>query len=280
MVFMNTDILTLLQELEFTEYEAKAYLALLQKSPLSGYAVALNSGVPRSKIYEVLGGMEERGEVVVSHEATTLYSPLAPKELLARRKRHTEMCFSMAEKALESYCTVSQSRENIWNIAGYEAITNRVKEIIDRAEKRILLEICPEESELIRENLQKASHKGVKITIVAFGEIPLDFAHVYLHDSIDKIYQEHGGRWIILSADDKEVLAGVVSLGAESRAATTMHPGLVMPITEEIIHDLYIGEILKKHRDVLEESFGPNLKDLREKYNFGPDAVKRWLAIH
>ena len=56
---MNNDILSILRQLDFTEYEAKAYLALLKDSPLSGYAVALHSGVPRSKIYEVLSNMEE-----------------------------------------------------------------------------------------------------------------------------------------------------------------------------------------------------------------------------
>lgn len=275
---MSADVLKLLQELDFTEYEAKAYLALLQRSPLSGYAVALNSGVPRSKIYEVLGGMEERGEVIVSHETTALYSPLPPKQLLGQRKRHAEMCFSMAEKALESYSMASQNRENIWDITGHEAIMNRVKEIIGRAGSRVLLEICPEEAELIKEDLKAASCKGVDITIVAYGKIPFDFAHVYMHSSIDEIYTEYGGRWIILSIDDREVLAGIVSLESESRAAWSMHPGLVMPITEEIIHDLYILEMLKKHRNILEESFGPNLSTLRKRFNIGSAAVRQWLA--
>jgi hypothetical protein len=70
---MRLDVLAILQELSFTEYEAKAYLALLEKAPLSGYAVSLNSGVPRSKIYEVLGGMVARGDVMISQEDTPLY---------------------------------------------------------------------------------------------------------------------------------------------------------------------------------------------------------------
>jgi hypothetical protein len=41
-----------------------------------------------------------------------------------------------------------------------------------------------------------------------------------------------------------------------------------MPITEQIKHDLYIAVMLKEHRDVLEASFGPSLRDLRAQ--FGP----------
>ncbi|MFF2857390.1 helix-turn-helix domain-containing protein, partial [Peribacillus sp. NPDC058002] len=44
---MKENILDTLKNLNFTEYEAKAYLALLEESPLTGYAVAKNSGVPR-----------------------------------------------------------------------------------------------------------------------------------------------------------------------------------------------------------------------------------------
>ncbi|TCS81425.1 TrmB family transcriptional regulator [Pectinatus cerevisiiphilus] len=276
---MDTDILAVLQRLDFTEYEAKAYLALLEKAPLSGYAVALNSGVPRSKVYEVLGGLEKRGVVLVNHENTALYSPLPPQQLLAKKKRYAEKCFSIAEKTLKNYPVVLRHRENIWDIKGSGAIINKAEEIIDRARHRILLEICPEEAEIVKKKLKMAANRGVEVTIVALGEVSLNFAHVYSHDSIDKIYAEYGGRWLILSVDDKEILAGIVSLGAESRAATTTHPGLVMPITEEIIHDLYIGEILKKHRDILEESFGPDLVNLRKKYNMGPEAVKQWLSI-
>ena len=81
---MKTDIIAILQELDFTEYEAKAYITLLEKSPLSGYAISLNSGVPRSKIYEVLNGMVARGDILVSQENTPQYLPLSPEELIAQ----------------------------------------------------------------------------------------------------------------------------------------------------------------------------------------------------
>lgn len=274
---MQADLFQLLQKLNFTEYEAKAYLSLLEKSPLSGYAVALNSGVPRSKIYEVLSGMEKRGEVMVSHENPALYFPLSPKALLERKKQVAETTFNMAEQALKKYSVTTRNRENIWDITGTESILNQVKEVIRSAKKRILIEICSEDVEKIQTELKDDSDREVEIDIVAHGEISLDFAHIYRHDTIDDMKAEYGGRWIILSADDKEVVAGIVSLGAESRAAYTMHPGLVMPITEEIIHDIYISEILKKHRSVLESSFGTDLLKLRKRFNISSSAVKYWL---
>jgi HTH-type transcriptional regulator, sugar sensing transcriptional regulator len=264
---MKPDMIRILQNLGFTEYEAKAYIALLQKSPMSGYAIALNSGVPRSKIYEVIEGLVGRGEILASHGSPVLYSPLSPKELISLKRRRTEINFDAAEEALESFEFSTENRENIWNITGREEILHRIKEVIANSEQRILLEIWGEDVELIKDELKEAENRGVEIYIVSYGTMEYDFAHVYPHDHYEEITNEYGGRWVILSVDDKEIVAGIISIGTDSRAAWTLHPGLVMPITEVIKHDIYILEIMKKHRELLEADFGPDLIDLRNRFN-------------
>ena len=81
----------------------------------------------------------------------------------------------------------------------------------------------------------------------------------------------------MLRADDKEVVAGILFPSEKSRAAWTMHPGLVMPITEVIIHDLYIMEIMDEYRDVLEKRFGKDLINLRHKYTIHPNKKKHYI---
>src|SRR5215204_79949 len=72
-----------LQQLGFSEYEIKTYIALLQQHPLNGYALAKASGVPRANIYGVLQKLEERGAVVaVNVAAGVLYSPITPDRLI------------------------------------------------------------------------------------------------------------------------------------------------------------------------------------------------------
>ncbi|WP_411681794.1 helix-turn-helix domain-containing protein [Clostridium thailandense] len=58
---MKLDILKILQELNFTEYKTKTYLALLGESRLTGYVVALNSSLPSFRIYQVLAELTEPG---------------------------------------------------------------------------------------------------------------------------------------------------------------------------------------------------------------------------
>jgi HTH-type transcriptional regulator, sugar sensing transcriptional regulator len=183
----------------------------------------------------------------------------------------------LAEKSLEQFEHSANDRENIWNITGHNEILDKVKECILFAKHRILIEIWKEDFKELESELRQAANKGVVVTIIAYGEIVSDFVNVYLHDMSSEITDEYGGRWIVFSADDSEVVAGIVSLDKDSRAAWTMHPGLVMPITEVIIHDLYIMEIMEKHRELLEESFGKDLINLRHKFSIHPDFKKHYV---
>jgi len=75
----------------FTEYEAKAYVALLRLGPATGYQVAKESGVPRSMVYEILNKLIARGVVVTQSLAEMVrYAPVPPDHLLDRMRRELE----------------------------------------------------------------------------------------------------------------------------------------------------------------------------------------------
>lgn len=265
---MPQDSISILKELNFSEYEAKAYLALLENSPLTGYAVALNSGIPRSKVYEVLGSLTARGDVVVSQDEKPLYAPIPPQELLADRKKRSKEVFQDAEKALARYTSTAENRESIWNISGCEAIFRRIRETMKGAKRRIMLELWEEDAKELRDALQKEAERGIEVIIMLYGnlEIDLSFAKVCRHDLSDEVLFEDGGRWILFSIDDEEIVAGIVSLEADSRAAWTTHPALVIPITEFIIHDWYINTVMQEFRPMIEEKFGHHLEKLRKEF--------------
>ena len=70
-----------LMKIGFSEYEAKAYVALLRGSPVTGYQLSKLCGVPRSMIYEVLGKLTARGAAMtLREEGTTKYAPVAADE--------------------------------------------------------------------------------------------------------------------------------------------------------------------------------------------------------
>ena len=58
----------------------------MKQGPVTAYQVSKDSGVPRARIYEILGNLVEKG-IVMKEEIndTTRYSPL-PVEIFYRRR--------------------------------------------------------------------------------------------------------------------------------------------------------------------------------------------------
>jgi len=255
--------------LGLTEWESRAYLALLEQSPASGYNVAKRSGVPRAKVYEVLASLERKGAVHVAHGEPQLYGPVPPQELVARVREQMTRSLDLAEAAMIEYAAKRRPDAVIWDISGREEILARARQLIGGAQRQILLEIWKHDAGELRNELEAAVGRGVEVTAVAYGDPGYPFARVYPHPLTDEVTRGLGGRWLVLSIDNREVIAGIVSSGASSRAAWTTHPGLVVPVTELVRHDLYKLEMLSSHGDVLEAAYGPGLSVLREKFGAG-----------
>lgn len=240
---MKAEIITTIKNLGFTEYEAKAYLALLEKSPLTGYGVALNSGVPRSKIYEVLDGLVQNGEVIISYGAPVLYAPLSPKELIAHRQNKTEENFNLAFAALEHFSTSEDTRDNIWNISGREQIINKAKELIKNSKEEILLELWQEDLVDLISALKDALKRGVSVILVAHGDIDLQGAQMFKFPLDQQVLENQEQRCLAICMDKKEALQGIVSLKTESLASSSMHPGLVIPVYKGIKRSILVAEV-------------------------------------
>ncbi|MGH7546015.1 MAG: TrmB family transcriptional regulator, partial [Gemmatimonadota bacterium] len=108
-------LVDLLQELGFSEYESRAYVALLAKSPLTGYQVAKASKVPRANVYAVLQKLEDRGAVLrVDTSAGLRYAPVAPEELTRRLGSRFERALSAARTAMAE-ASKPREAEFVWN---------------------------------------------------------------------------------------------------------------------------------------------------------------------
>ena len=214
----------------------------------------------------MLTSLVGKGAVLASHGDPVRYAPLSPKELLARYRGEMEQVLDRADDALGRYAAQQQAGALIWDVQGRYEIIERAKELIDRAAETVLLEVWAADADELRPSLRSAAERGVVITVVAYGDLAYPFATVYQHDSTDEVTGGLGGRWLVLSIDMREIIAGTVSLGSDSRAAWSTHVGLVIPITELVKHDLYKLEMLAAHRDVLEGTFGPGLALLRDRF--------------
>src|SRR5262249_16769210 len=79
-----------LGRLGLTSYEAKAYVALLRRDSSTAAEVARVAGLPRQRIYDVLGSLVERGLASARPGNVVKYGATAPElalEQLVQRQR-------------------------------------------------------------------------------------------------------------------------------------------------------------------------------------------------
>lgn len=69
---------TVLSELGLTSYEAKAYLALVQRESFTAADLARQASIPRQRIYDVVAGLMQRGLAIQRPGSTVTYAAVNP----------------------------------------------------------------------------------------------------------------------------------------------------------------------------------------------------------
>jgi sugar-specific transcriptional regulator TrmB len=253
-----------LKELGFNTYEAKVYLALIKHHPATGYEISREAGVPQARAYDTLKALESRKVVVAMGGKPTTYMPITPSELLDRWERSFKGSINYLREALPSM--TGEMVEPVINIRGEDSIFAHAREMIDNAKTSLFLELWKEDATRLAESLKQAQDRGVDIKIVGYNHVELDFVEVYQHGLARTIENSLGGRWLILSADEREGIVGTVPLGDRPpQAVYTRNPGIVLIIKELIVHDIFLLDVEENLQDQMEKVYGKNLMKLRKK---------------
>jgi sugar-specific transcriptional regulator TrmB len=245
---MNDQLLPQLVKLGFSEYEAKAYIALLGKNPVSGYELAKQSGVPRSMIYEVVGKLASRGAVLTLHSGkVTRYTPVPPAEFLDQLQQEHETLVNNLKSDLTALAEAPiPDLDYVWNIEGVESILARAAEMIDQAQKQIYLALLPITFDALRPSLQRAVKRRVRTVLYTTAELDLPGGEIAVAHVSEETLGQASGLGIILVVDGEQVLIGERLSGAGARASWTGSSLLVFIAEHHLRTDLYLPEILSR----------------------------------
>jgi len=254
---MKDDPIDKLVELGFSEYEAKAYVALLRESPVTGYQLSKTSGVPRSMIYEVLGKLIARGAVLtLRKDGGTNYAPIPAERFLDRLHReHEQLVVSLKEDL--AALTSAFDLDYVWNIEGHENIMAKAREMIGQAKSRIYLALLPATFPALQPALEGAIERGVRAAIYTTHDLDLPGGQVVVTSWSEEALSQAGGLGLILIIDGEEVLIGEWLSVTQARASWTSSPLLVFVAEHHLRTDLYLPQVLAllgdQARDVIQE---------------------------
>lgn len=233
----------------FSEYEAKAYLALLRKNPVTGYELSKQSGVPRSMIYEVVGKLALRGAAMkLQNGRSTKYAPVPADNLLDQLQREHQQLVGSLKNDLSSLST-EPDLDYVWNIEGNGPIIGRAVEMIDQAESQIYLALLPVTFAELRPALERAVQRSLRVVIYTTAEIDLPGGQVVVAQASENTLSQARGLGLIVVTDGREVLIGEWMAGAQARASWTSSPLLVFIAEHHLRTDLYLPQILAKLGD-------------------------------
>ncbi|MBN1522846.1 MAG: TrmB family transcriptional regulator [Spirochaetales bacterium] len=253
-----------LSHMGFSEYEARAYSAALLLKTATAYELARESGIPTSKIYEVITKLCDRKLLYEAGEdKKKKYVPEDYNEFCAREENN----FKRNIQQLKSDFSHLQKTEDvsfIYNIHDHNHLIDKSRRLIEKARHSILLSLWHAELSLIAAQLKEAESRGIQIAVVHFGLPEIAIGEIFAHPIEDTLYNEKGGRGFTMVTDSSSAMTGTVFPDSRIEGAWSTNSGFVTLAEDYIKHDIYIMKIVNRFDDLLIKTFGNNYHLLRD----------------
>lgn len=233
-----------LNDFGLTVYEAKTYLALLEKHPAHGSDISRRSGVPGPKVYETLDRLKQKGLVADLETNPVTYEPLPYKELLRQQRSSFMKTEQYLSETLPLIVSPTQSIV-LWKQDGYDTLINKACQIIHEAKNNILISFWESESADIEAALRAAHARDVKVVTIQFGPEYLNVGKVFVHIVSDLILDKHKNT-LTLVTDDQVGLFMSQTPGRDWSGFWTTHPGISRLIANYIRHDIFSCKLLQR----------------------------------
>jgi len=262
----NLKLLEDMKKLGLNQYEAKAYTKLLENFPLNGYSLSKTSGVPRSKIYEVLDNLLKK-QLVFSKkiESGLVYFPLEPKLFISKIKKNYESVLKNVEEKTNELYLKNIVHYDTKILSGRKEIFSFLNLIIGLAEERIEVSIWDEEFLQLSDSLIEAEKRGIIVKGIYFG-YNNKLKNVLTHRRLKTYLSEKEERNIVVIIDRKEAITGIVSRGEASQVSWTNDPGIIDITSDYIVHDLMVNSYSNSLSEKQRKEYEDAMDEVRKEY--------------
>lgn len=166
-----SDIIEHLTQLGMSEYEAKAYIATVALGEGTIKEISDESKVPRSRAYDIMERLLEKGFVEVGNTNPRCYRANDPAEVFGHLIEGMEKARDEVVKALEEIGSTAERRDNpIWTIKGEWAIDHKVAEMMESAKREVvIISIHNDYLKRYAKNVASVSEKRAVTVVVLEG---------------------------------------------------------------------------------------------------------------
>ncbi|WP_416825637.1 TrmB family transcriptional regulator [Ectobacillus polymachus] len=237
----------MLQKFGFSQYESQVFEVLASsEEPMDATNIVKYSGVPKSKIYEVISRMIEKGMVLDSvSEKKKLYTAL-PLPIVIE-KLTTEF-----QENVQKLKTNTTKRafydEHVWSLKVDSSIRAQTRELLQGAEKSIKVSAWQDDVLYYLPLLEEKEKQGVDVEVLVVGELKSNLSHVYTVIPTQEHYSLE--RFRLVAVDETEVLFAGMENQSWQALKTKSRP-FIKVFIEFFYHDVALAKITEKHSDLI-----------------------------
>jgi HTH-type transcriptional regulator, sugar sensing transcriptional regulator len=170
-----------LQELGLTDYEVRAYLALVEMGPLTASELSELKLIPYSKVYEVLGSLDEKGFIESQQGRPAKYFPKPPAAAIESLVQNIERDIRRkSETVLKELLPVyemkgGREKPDIWILRGEKSVAEKIKDAVSRCENELLVAapvLSKEMTEMLYGLALSARARDARVQIMVSNNVP------------------------------------------------------------------------------------------------------------
>ncbi len=234
------DVVSTLQELGFTEYEAKVYCALVKFPGSTGYEIGGYSKVPRARVYEVLEGLQDKGLAYPQTiDGKQLYYPQPHRAMLSERKERLTQVADLLHGALDRIASASPEPQFLV-FRGKEQVVSKIRQICSDTKSKLVAAGWPEDLVAFGQDIRAAQDRGAGVYVLSYGEVDLPVSRVFYHSVSPLQYLQVAviGRWLQIVSDLNECFIVQMSGPEKTIGLLSKSPALAFTVTQWVYHDI------------------------------------------
>ncbi|HTS33604.1 MAG TPA: helix-turn-helix domain-containing protein [Thermoplasmata archaeon] len=150
-----------------TQYEARAYIALVARGVGDAATLASAAGIPRTSAYKVLESLAEKGYAKPTGGKPILFRPTPPIEVAESLKGAIQEVF---ERLANLHRVVAEHGEPqlVYLLSGREKVIQKIGDLLDQSTRTFILTTpgVAEVRDELGKKFQHAVKRGVQVTFV------------------------------------------------------------------------------------------------------------------
>ena len=251
----------------FSQYEAQAYLGLLGREPMTGYALANITGIPQPKVYETLRRLSRKGVAVPVQGDTARFVAIPTSQLISQLDQDFRRRLADAELGLMR--AGGEDRNHEVRVLGvtrdWPSIQTRAIALLDTAQRHVYISLHCDDPTPVLDAINRVDNRGVLIDMLLFGDAPVSITHgrCVRHESTrGVVYRHHQARHLAVVVDGSKMIWALAPDGTQWEQVGIDDALLAALVKGYVRHDIYVQQIATDFGTALSERYGPGLEGL------------------